>query len=106
MPLARDITEDEIRTFEEAGVVHLKGLFDADWIERMRVALDNCLTNPGKLYNNLSHDDPNGKFSSETFRDITHFSQGILGGLSFRMSMQRSFANPARVFRVRCEDAV
>jgi ectoine hydroxylase-related dioxygenase (phytanoyl-CoA dioxygenase family) len=75
MTLVRPITEAEIRAYEETGVVHLKGFFDADWVARMREALDNCLANPGKLYHNLSHDDPNGKFSSETF--LWHQHQGF-----------------------------
>ena len=33
----------------------------------MREASDHCLANTGKLNHNFSHDDPNGKFSFETF---------------------------------------
>src|SRR6056297_2026630 len=66
-PLARPITEDEIRTYEETGVVHLKGLFDQAWIDHLREAMEYALIHPGKLAHNLSHDDPKGKFISETF---------------------------------------
>lgn len=34
----RPITEDEVRAYKEDGVVCLRGMFDAEWCERMRVA--------------------------------------------------------------------
>jgi ectoine hydroxylase-related dioxygenase (phytanoyl-CoA dioxygenase family) len=82
MPLARAITPAEIRAFEETGVVHLKGLFDPDWIARLQEWTDRSLAAPGKLFHDLSKGDPNGKFVSETFlwhqhpgfRDFIHDS--------------------------------
>ena len=75
MPLARPITEAEIKTYEETGVVHLKGLIDMDWVEHLRERMEHALNNPGKLAHNLSHDDPNGKFVSETF--LWHQHEGF-----------------------------
>ncbi len=81
MPLARAITEAEIQAYEDTGVVHLKGLIDMDWVEHLRDRMEHAMRNLGKLSHNLSHDDPNGKFVSETFlwhqhagfRDFTRF---------------------------------
>ena len=32
----RAVTDDEIETFDRDGVVLLKGLFDAEWVARLR----------------------------------------------------------------------
>ena len=36
----RGITAAEVESFERDGVVHLPGMLDQDWIERMRDAVD------------------------------------------------------------------
>ena len=38
----RPITEDEIRTFWNDGVVYLGCMFDADWVERVGAAIDEA----------------------------------------------------------------
>ena len=40
------ITDAEIDTFQRDGVVCLRGLFDMDWVERTRAALDHIIANP------------------------------------------------------------
>ena len=45
--LLRDITQAEIETYDRDGVVHLPGILDQEWIERMRAALDRVLESPG-----------------------------------------------------------
>ena len=45
----RPLTDDEIGAFRADGVVCLRGLFDADWVARMRQAADDCLARPGKM---------------------------------------------------------
>ena len=46
LPL-RDVTEDEIRSFERDGVVCLRGVIDGGWIERMQGAMEHVLAHPG-----------------------------------------------------------
>ena len=43
----RVITDDEFRTFEADGFVRLRGMFDDDWIERLRRATEVMLDRPG-----------------------------------------------------------
>lgn len=40
------ITEEQIRTLEEDGVVHIKGVYDADWVEYLRAATGHQVANP------------------------------------------------------------
>ena len=63
---ASTITEDDIRTYEEDGVVCLRGMFDADWCSRMhdasvrymdsgvgRVRIVDKEEDPGRFYSNV-----------------------------------------------------
>ena len=43
----REITEKDVATFWEDGVVCLRGMIDKDWIERMREAMERVLEKPG-----------------------------------------------------------
>ncbi len=43
----REITPDEIATFQRDGVVCLKGCIDQNWIDRLRAAVDRDIANPG-----------------------------------------------------------
>ena len=65
--LNRAITEDEISTFEEHGVVCLRQVLDMEWVERMRVALDRVLANPGPQGVNVNPEGTAGRFAFETF---------------------------------------
>jgi ectoine hydroxylase-related dioxygenase (phytanoyl-CoA dioxygenase family) len=44
--LARSITSDEIHTFEEEGVVWLRGIIDPEWVRRLSSAIDDFLADP------------------------------------------------------------
>lgn len=46
MPETFAITEEHIKTLEEDGVVHIKGVFDAEWVEYMRKATAYQVDNP------------------------------------------------------------
>lgn len=41
------ITQDDIRHYEQDGVICLRGLFDHTWIDRLRGAVERCIANPG-----------------------------------------------------------
>ncbi|KAL9185810.1 hypothetical protein ACHAXT_003587 [Thalassiosira profunda] len=45
-PEQYELTEDQIRTLEEDGVVHIKGVFDAEWVEYLRDATGHQVSNP------------------------------------------------------------
>ncbi len=63
----RSITEDEIRCYEEDGVVHLKGFFDTAWIEMLRDKVECVKANPGRLSHDLSKGSDSGEFFTDTF---------------------------------------
>ena len=45
----REITEDEIRTFEDDGIICVRGVLDDEWIARMQHAVDDILDHPTKF---------------------------------------------------------
>ena len=63
----RSLTEDEIRTYEEDGVVHVRGAFDSKWVEDLRQYTDEVMHTPGDLSHDLSGAEDPGRFFSETF---------------------------------------
>ncbi len=48
MPL-REISDDDVRRFEDDGVVRLEGMFDSDWLTRMAALVEDDLADPGPL---------------------------------------------------------
>ena len=64
---ARDITGSEIETYARDGVVHLKGLFDPEWIERLRDLADQDMRAPGKMKHELAEKGDPGRFFTNTF---------------------------------------
>lgn len=64
--LPRDITTEERETFWRDGVVCLRGMFDADWIERMGEAVDDAISRPGPMALNLDQG-MKGKFHGDSF---------------------------------------
>ena len=60
------MTEREIASFEDDGVVCVRRLFDREWVERMRSAADHVGSNPGPLRQKFRPDDP-GDFFSDKF---------------------------------------
>ena len=63
----RDVTDEEIRTFREDGVVLLKGLFDRDWIERVRDLAEADMSTPGEMKQELAKEGDPGRFFNNTF---------------------------------------
>ena len=43
----RPIMDAEVEQFWNDGVIAMAGLYDTDWIERMRAAVEKILANPG-----------------------------------------------------------
>ena len=66
--LLRPITEQEIRTFEEDGIVCLRQMFSPDWVEKMRAAAEVSMERPGELHAELSEErGDTGRFFHDTF---------------------------------------
>jgi len=60
--LPRPITEDEIATYERDGVLLLRGLFDRDWVTRMRDATLRLMEKPRHPRRELTPQDNPGRF--------------------------------------------
>ncbi len=64
----RQITETEIKTFEDEGVVCLRGLFDPAQLEVLRMAAERSLDAPGQLHAELAAQRQDaGRFFHDTF---------------------------------------
>ena len=65
--LPRDVTRDEIETYLRDGVVLLKGLFNPEWVEFLRVLADEDMQSSGKLKYELAEGEDQGRFFADTF---------------------------------------
>ena len=59
--MPRPLSRDELDAFERDGVALVKGMFDADWIERMSAALDVILDTPSERMGDLNPEGKPGK---------------------------------------------
>ena len=66
MPL-REITDDEVRRFDDDGVVCLEGMFDGDWLARLATLVEDDLADPGPLNMELEKTENSGRFFFDTF---------------------------------------
>lgn len=64
---ARPITQQEMQTFEEDGVVCLRGLFDPDWCKRMYDASISYMDSGQGRVRVVDRPDETGKFYSNVF---------------------------------------
>jgi len=64
----REISDDEVATYARDGIVCLRGLFDADWVARLRDAAEAGLAEPGPLSVEIAAErSQNGRFFHDTF---------------------------------------
>lgn len=70
--LPREITEDELRTYEEDGVVLLKGMFDDDWVALLRELAEQDMSSPGEMKFELAEKGDPGRFYNNTFLWARH----------------------------------
>lgn len=64
----RHITDDEIRSYQDDGVVCLRGLFSSEWIESLQAAAERSLQQPGELHAELATQRKEaGRFFHDTF---------------------------------------
>jgi len=64
----REITDAERAAFRRDGIVCLRGLFDADWIERMREAAERSMDQPSEMALEMAETQGKaGRFYFDTF---------------------------------------
>jgi len=61
------ISARDVETFEQDGVVHLKGVLDAPWVERMQRAVDRLKESPSARGGRFKEDDADGRFFGDLF---------------------------------------
>lgn len=68
MPYApnRAITDDEIRSYEDDGIVCLRNMFDADTVALLREAAEHDMAEPGPMAHDVTRDG-SGRFFADTF---------------------------------------
>ena len=71
----RKVTDEEIRTFQEDGVVCLRGFFDADWVERLRELIDEDIAAPSGMVKSIDAKGASGFFFGDTF--VCHHLDGF-----------------------------
>ncbi|MEM9277209.1 MAG: phytanoyl-CoA dioxygenase family protein [Pseudomonadota bacterium] len=62
----RDLTAEEINTYERDGIVCLRQFFDADTVEMLREVVERDMKNPGPMALDVTRDGK-GKFFGNTF---------------------------------------
>ena len=68
MELCRQITQKEIDTYRQDGVVCLRKLFSSEWVEHLKIAAQECMENPGELHVELAAEqNDSGRFFHDTF---------------------------------------
>lgn len=71
----RPITEDEIDTYREDGIVCLRGLFDADWVSFLREQVAADMANPSGMVKDINEQGSTGFFFGDTF--VCHHLDGF-----------------------------
>ena len=104
---ARNLTKDEVREFQERGVVRAAGLFPSDCLEKLAGDIDQAVEQPGPMAGPISV--PEEKFSGDIFlwksvdgfRDwifespAAQIAHQVLGGKTLRHFYDQLFVKPA-----------
>ena len=61
------LSPDQIETFRRDGVLHIPGLFDAAWVERLRGACERMIAAPSEVGADLTPEGKSGRFFGDYF---------------------------------------
>ena len=67
MQFTRPITEDEIRAYEEDGVVCLRNILNKEWVKILQDAIEEVLNQPGPSGHDIAAGAASGKFGYDIF---------------------------------------
>lgn len=78
----RDITTEEIETYQRDGIVCLRQLFDPEWITFLRDLVDEDMAAPSEMSKNVNQKGASGLFFFDTFvaHHLSGFMQAVLNG--------------------------
>ncbi|MDG1437486.1 MAG: phytanoyl-CoA dioxygenase family protein [Emcibacteraceae bacterium] len=62
-----NITDEDIEIYRRDGVVKLSGVFDPKWIEFMREATEECMSNPGEMAEEYADSEKSTRFFGDQF---------------------------------------
>lgn len=74
-PLHREITRDEIETFQKNGVICLRNFFDTDWVRRIQDLVEEDIAHPSGMVKSIDAEDSTGFFFGDTF--VSHHLDGF-----------------------------
>jgi ectoine hydroxylase-related dioxygenase (phytanoyl-CoA dioxygenase family) len=96
----REITGAEIRSYEDDGVVYLRGMFDRDWIERLAHAVVRSMSSPGGRVREATKPGKKGRFHTNVFmsRWDPDFRALALGSPAAEIAGRLMGARTARFF--------
>lgn len=82
------VTEDQIKTYEEDGVVVLRNAFSANWLREVRRAVDFGRANPGPMYLDYSKDTKPGTYCADMWiwRENEHMKNFIFNSPAARLA--------------------
>ena len=95
--MPRALTADELDAFERDGIALVKGMFDRDWIERMRGAVDVILDAPSERMGDLNPQGKPGRFVYDNY--IWTFNEDFRA-LSFESAVPEIAAQAMKSDRV------
>lgn len=95
--MPRSLTTDELAAFERDGIALVKGMFDSDWVERMRGAVDIILETPSERMGDLNPQGKPGRFVYDNY--IWTFNDDFRA-LSFESPVPEIAAQAMRSVRV------
>jgi hypothetical protein len=78
----RDITAEEVETYQRDGIVCLRQLFDPEWITFLRDLVDEDMAAPSEMSKNVNQKGASGLFFFDTFvaHHLSGFMQAVLNG--------------------------
>ena len=71
----RLVSDEEIETFKADGIVCLRGIFDAQWVEEIRALVEADMRTPSGMVKNINAQGASGYFFGDTF--VCHHLEGF-----------------------------
>jgi len=96
----REITEEDVRRYDEDGVVLLKGMFDEAWLKHLNEQIEVDIAHPGPLHAELEEDGQPGRFFFDTFMWTYNaaFKQFVFDSPAARIAARMMRANKVNIF--------